>query len=81
MITTEYTTAQVAKACGVGKMFLLRLVWSSKLPEVRVVTFGAMKFRFWSEQDLMRATVLVAGLRAEKRLKGKAGMGRTEAAR
>ena len=66
MGTREYTTAQVARACGVGKMFLLRLVWSGKLPEVRVATFGGMKFRFWSEADMLRAKELVAPLRAGK---------------
>jgi hypothetical protein len=81
MDTREYTTAEVARECGVSKMLLLRLVWSGKLPEVRIAMYGAMKFRFWSEADLMRATLLVARLRAEKKLKGGAGKGRTEAAR
>jgi hypothetical protein len=79
MDTIEYTTAEVAKACVVGKMYLLRLIWSGKLPEVRIAKFGAVKFRFWSEPDLLRAQVLVAQLRAEKALKGRAGKGSKEA--
>jgi excisionase family DNA binding protein len=75
MMTAEYTTAQVAKACGVGKMFLLRLVWSGKLPEARVAQLGGMKFRFWSEEDLARAVELVARPRAGKGMKGKVPAG------
>ena len=71
MMTTEYTTGQVARACRVGKMYLLRLVWSGKLPEVRVAQMGGMRFRFWSEDDLVRAQELCARLRAGKVRKGK----------
>lgn len=63
----EYTTAQVAKACRVGKMFLLRLVWSAKLPEVRTVHVGGMKVRLWSNQDLIRAAELVKELKEKKK--------------
>jgi hypothetical protein len=80
-ITIEYTTAQVARACHVGKMYLLRLVWSGKLPEVRVAQLGGMKFRFWSEDDMLRATALVAELRARKMTKGKVRFGSKEAAK
>ena len=80
MDTREYTTAQVAKACGVGKMFLLRLVWPEPqgkglLPEVRVVQLGGMKFRFWSEEEMRRAVELVARLSADKGMKGKVPAG------
>ena len=54
-------------------MYLLRLVWSGKLPETRVVQLGGMKFRFWSEQDVTRAVEFCASLRAVKRANGKAG--------
>jgi hypothetical protein len=81
MMTTEYTTAQVARACHVGKMFLLRLVWSGKLPEVRVAQLGGMKFRFWSEGDLLRAKELCARLREDKRRRGKVREGSEEAER
>jgi hypothetical protein len=80
MMTTEYTTAQVAKACGLtNKMYLLRLVWSGKLPEARVVQLGGMKFRFWSEEDMARAVELVAQLRAGKGSKCKVPEGKEEA--
>jgi len=75
-MTIEYTTAQVARACRVGKMYLLRLVWSGRLPEPRVALMGGMKWRFWSEEDLLRASVLVARLRADKGRKGKVREGK-----
>ncbi len=48
-------------------MFLLRLVWSAKLPEVRTVHLGGMKVRLWSSQDLVRAAELVKELKEKKK--------------
>jgi hypothetical protein len=76
IMTIEYTTTQVARACGLtNKMYLLRLVWSGKLPEPRVVQLGGIKFRFWSEEDRARAVELVAQLRAGMGMKGKVPAG------
>ncbi len=83
-MATEYTTAQVAKACGLpNKMSLLRLLWPAPhgkglLPEVRVVQMGGLKLRFWSEADLFRAAELVAKLREGKGRKGKVPEGSEE---
>jgi len=68
----EYTTADVAKTCGTYKMYLLRLIYSGRLPEVRVVQLGKVKVRFWSSQDLIRAASLIAQLKEKKRKKEQA---------
>jgi len=68
-MTTEYTTAEVARACAVGKMFLIRLVWSERLPKPRSVQIGGVKVWFWSEEDRRRAVVLTGQLRDEKKRK------------
>ena len=68
-MANEYTTKQVADALGVPKRTLLTWLNLGLLSEPRFEPYlGMKKFRWWSDEDLLRAAALAARLK-EKRKK------------
>lgn len=49
------TTSQAAKAISVNKMTLLRWLWAGVIPEPRVVMLGGVKYRLFTQGDVMKA--------------------------
>jgi predicted site-specific integrase-resolvase len=49
-----YSTAQVLKIVGIGRMTLLRWLKEGKIPEPRRIISGGLNARVWRDRDVER---------------------------
>jgi len=67
-ITRKYTTQHVADALGVPKRTLISWILRGKIPEVCFEPQGGVKkFRWWSDEDVLRAAPLAVRLKDKRK--------------
>ncbi len=67
-MTRKYTTQHVADALGVPKRTLISWILRGKIPEVCFEPQGGVKkFRWWSDEDVLRAAPLAARLKDKRK--------------
>lgn len=49
-----YSTMQIARMAGIGRMTLLRWLKSGRVPEPRRISDGGVEARIWTDRDLKR---------------------------
>jgi predicted DNA-binding transcriptional regulator AlpA len=49
-----YSTSQVTKIVGIGRMTLLRWLKDKKIPEPRRISNGGLNARIWTDRDVER---------------------------
>jgi len=50
----SYSTIQVARTVGIGRMTLLRWLKDGKIPEPRRISNGGLDARVWTNRDVER---------------------------
>lgn len=58
-MSKSYTTAEVARMLKISSRTLYRYLYDGLLPEPKMVRFGRLKARSWSDKDIKRAKRLL----------------------
>ena len=51
-MSESYSTIQVARTVGIGRMTLLRWLRDGKIPEPRRISNGGLNARVWTDRDV-----------------------------